>query len=89
MLRRCVRSRNIVNEEAMAHWGLLRQKKWSLLLKIFAALTERESSTDILNSNSQTIHSIRCTNNSVLSDLKNVMFCRDCNVLLTVHLSTL
>jgi len=27
VLRRCVRSRNLVNEEALAHWGLLRQKQ--------------------------------------------------------------
>ena len=27
MLRRCVWSRNLKNEEALAHWGLLRQKK--------------------------------------------------------------
>jgi len=27
VVRRCVRSRNIVNEEALVHWGLLRQKK--------------------------------------------------------------
>ena len=26
-VRRCVWSRNLVNEEAMAHWGLLRQKQ--------------------------------------------------------------
>jgi len=25
--RRCLWSRNLVNEEALAHWGLLRQKK--------------------------------------------------------------
>jgi hypothetical protein len=32
VVRRCVRSRNLVNEEALAHWGgggLLRQKKKS------------------------------------------------------------
>ena len=27
MVRLCVWSRNFVNEEAMAHWGLSRQKK--------------------------------------------------------------
>ena len=27
MVRRCVWSRNLVNEEALAHWGLSRQKK--------------------------------------------------------------
>ena len=27
VVRRCVWSRNIKNEEALAHWGLLRQKK--------------------------------------------------------------
>ena len=27
MVRRYVRSRNLVNEEALAHWGLLRQIK--------------------------------------------------------------
>jgi hypothetical protein len=27
VVRRCVRSRNIVNEEALAHWGLLGQIK--------------------------------------------------------------
>jgi len=27
MVRRCVRSRDLVNEEAMAHWGLLCQKQ--------------------------------------------------------------
>jgi len=26
VVRRCVLSRNLVNEEALAHWGLLRQK---------------------------------------------------------------
>jgi len=27
VMRRCVWSRNLVNGEALAHWGLLRQKK--------------------------------------------------------------
>jgi hypothetical protein len=27
MVRRCVWSRNLMNKEALAHWGLLRQKK--------------------------------------------------------------
>jgi len=27
VVRRCVGSRNLENEEALAHWGLLRQKK--------------------------------------------------------------
>jgi hypothetical protein len=27
VVRRCVRSRNLVNEEALAHWGLSRQKQ--------------------------------------------------------------
>jgi hypothetical protein len=26
-MRRCVWTRNLVNEEALAHWGLLRQKQ--------------------------------------------------------------
>jgi hypothetical protein len=28
--RRCVRSENLVNEEALAHWGLLRKKQTNL-----------------------------------------------------------
>jgi len=27
VVRRCVLSRNLVNEEALAHWGMLRQKQ--------------------------------------------------------------
>jgi len=27
---RCVLSRNLENEEAMAHWGLLRKKKYDI-----------------------------------------------------------
>ena len=27
LVRRCVKSRNLVNEKALVHWGLLRQKR--------------------------------------------------------------
>ena len=31
VVRRCVYSRNLVNEEALAHWGLSRQKQLLLI----------------------------------------------------------
>jgi len=31
VVRRCVWSRNLVNEEALAHWGLLRQKQTKIV----------------------------------------------------------
>ena len=39
MVRRYVRSRNLVNEEAIAHWGLVRKKKLfqGYLIAYFAA----------------------------------------------------
>jgi len=44
MVRSCVRSRNLVNEEALAYWGLLRQIKKnigdsSLLEMLYTKLT--------------------------------------------------
>ena len=44
MLRRCVWSRNLVNEEAIAHWGLLGQKQnivISILCMQFAVQNKR------------------------------------------------
>jgi hypothetical protein len=46
VVRRCVWSRNLVNEEAMAHWGLSRQKqkkKLSVFIKVDPLWTITES----------------------------------------------
>ena len=37
VVRRCVWSRNLVNEEALAHWGLLRQKQQTCIVAKFTA----------------------------------------------------
>ena len=41
MVRRCVLSRNLVNEENMVHWGLLRKRKSALLSDEFSFAFQR------------------------------------------------
>jgi len=41
VMRRCVWSRNLVNEEALAHWGLSCQKKNSEIIRILQELNAR------------------------------------------------
>ena len=45
----CVWSRNLVNEEALAHWGLLRQKKAKQVINLDVLKTENFNLPDWVN----------------------------------------